>query len=273
MAKSGAEPTSAVAKVGKPRRARGSLSREEIIKGALQLAAEVEGLDGLSMPRLGKHLSVGVTSIYWYFRSKDELVAALTEEVARRLWELLPENSGMPWDLRLLEYFRAFRRAFIDNPVLADLVVLRAPLQARTPEAAYGFLSLLEREIGALIDAGFLPEDALNAYMTLSVYTRGCVLNQRIYGLADAHANAGGRPQPQPDIDPSGLPVMAMVAPYYTPSFATEEKFEAGIAVIVEGLRAKLAATTHAGPSPNAAPRSAPRKAPGPAGRPRSRKT
>ena len=54
------------------RRERGSIDPEEIINGAFELAEEVS-IDNLSMPMLGKHLGVGVTSIYWYFRKKDDL--------------------------------------------------------------------------------------------------------------------------------------------------------------------------------------------------------
>ena len=68
------------------------------------------------MPRLARHLAVGVTSLYWYFRSKDDLMAALTEEAADRLYRMLPDYRGRPWDEHLLEYFREFRRVFLGNP-------------------------------------------------------------------------------------------------------------------------------------------------------------
>jgi AcrR family transcriptional regulator len=49
------------------RRERGSISVDEILNGAFEVAAEVS-IDNLSMPLLARHLAVGVTSIYWYFR-------------------------------------------------------------------------------------------------------------------------------------------------------------------------------------------------------------
>jgi AcrR family transcriptional regulator len=52
------------------RRERGSINPDDIINGAFELAEEL-GIDNVSMPLLGKHLGVGVTSIYWYFRKKD----------------------------------------------------------------------------------------------------------------------------------------------------------------------------------------------------------
>ena len=60
------------------RRDRGSISADEILKGAFDVAAQVS-IDNLSMPVLAKHLDVGVTSIYWYFRRKDDLLDAMTD--------------------------------------------------------------------------------------------------------------------------------------------------------------------------------------------------
>ena len=230
------------------RRQRGSLNREDIIAGAFELIAEEEGVDGLSMPRLARHLGVGVTSLYWYFRSKDDLLAALTEEAAYRMYHLLPDYRGRPWDDHLLRYFRDFRQVFRDNPAVCDLVVLRAPMQARSPEANHRFFTLLEREISALVQAGFPVRDAVDAYMALSVYTRGCVLNERLFTAAEEQMDRSGYRVPRPDVDPVGLPVMAEAAKYWTPSFATDEKFEAGIGLIIDGLRARLARLTAEAP-------------------------
>ncbi len=65
------------------RRERGSINPDDIINGAFELAEQV-GIDNLSMPLLGKHLGVGVTSIYWYFRKKDDLLNAMTDRALRQ---------------------------------------------------------------------------------------------------------------------------------------------------------------------------------------------
>ena len=65
------------------RRERGSINPDDIIKGAFELAEQV-GIDNLCMPLLGKHLGVGVTSIYWYFRKKDDLLNAMTDRALRQ---------------------------------------------------------------------------------------------------------------------------------------------------------------------------------------------
>jgi AcrR family transcriptional regulator len=60
------------------RRERGSISVDEILNGAFAVAADVS-IDNLSMPLLARNLDVGVTSIYWYFRKKDELQALVVQ--------------------------------------------------------------------------------------------------------------------------------------------------------------------------------------------------
>ena len=75
------------------RRERGSINPDDIIKGAFELAEQV-GIDNLSMPLLGKHLGVGVTSIYWYFRKKDDLLNAMTDRALRQYVFATPVRRG-----------------------------------------------------------------------------------------------------------------------------------------------------------------------------------
>ena len=78
----------------RPRRERGSINPDDIIKGAFELAEQVS-IDNLSMPLLGKHLGVGVTSIYWYFRKKDDLLNAMTDRALRQYVEVLAGRADV----------------------------------------------------------------------------------------------------------------------------------------------------------------------------------
>jgi len=189
------------------------------------------------MPKLARHLGVGVTSIYWYFRSKDELIDALVEQAATQFDEIMPTFTGYAWDDHLRHYFRAFRRVFVENPALCDLIVLRAPM--RSERAKELIFRRLERELKVLVDAGFPVREALHAYKTLSVYTRGCVLQDRLYAAAG---------QPTDDrkalasiADPETMPVMSQAVEHWSSSFATDDDFEAGLTTAIEGLGQQLA--------------------------------
>src|SRR6202050_309032 len=106
------------------RRARGSLSREEILDGAQELV-EAQGLQQLSMPALAKQLKSGVTSIYWYFRSKDDLLEALTDRVTRDMYLKLPPIGDGAWDEELVGYFTAFRNLLEATPIYREVFAYR----------------------------------------------------------------------------------------------------------------------------------------------------
>ncbi|MBT9329369.1 TetR/AcrR family transcriptional regulator, partial [Salmonella enterica subsp. enterica serovar Typhimurium] len=59
------------------------LSREAIVDAAIALADE-DGLDALSMRRIADRMGVGAMSLYRHVAGKDELIAAMTDEVAGR---------------------------------------------------------------------------------------------------------------------------------------------------------------------------------------------
>jgi AcrR family transcriptional regulator len=229
------------------RRARGSLSHEEIINGAFEFAVE-ETIDGLSMPRLAKHLGVGVTSIYWYFSSKDEFLDALSVEAAHRFAQRIPELSGYAWDEHVRHYFRAHRQILREDRVLCDLIVLRTP--AGYPRTMAEYLGILDRELGVLMDAGFSPEAAMRAYMTLSVYTRGCVLNERLFELAGLGDQDLRLPPVLPGLIGTEYPAMAKASEFWSRTFATDDDFEAGLSSIIDGFRARLAAQRAGSPRP-----------------------
>ena len=65
-----------------PRRpsSRAPLTREVIVEAALRVL-DAEGMDGLSMRRVGDELGAGAASIYWHVRNKDELLQLVFERV------------------------------------------------------------------------------------------------------------------------------------------------------------------------------------------------
>ena len=53
-------------------RARG-LDRQQVVRAAITIA-DHQGLDALTMRRVADKLGAGTMSLYWYVRSKDELI-------------------------------------------------------------------------------------------------------------------------------------------------------------------------------------------------------
>jgi len=99
----------------------------------------------------------------------------------------------------------------------------------------------LDREIGLLVEAGFPLDEAVHAYMTLSVYTRGCVLQHRLHSLASRPPIDEERQLFAVIAERSSLPVMSKAYKYWNSSFATDLDFETGLSIIIDGLRGRLA--------------------------------
>jgi AcrR family transcriptional regulator len=158
------------------RRERGSISVDEIINGAFEVAADVS-VDNLSMPLLARHLDVGVTSIYWYFRKKDELLDAMTDRALAQYEFTVADIDASNWRQSLRNHAQTMRKQFLADPVLCDLVLIRGHYGM---PALHGALHEIERPIAALVDAGLSPEQAVETYGAISVHSRGSVVLQRL---------------------------------------------------------------------------------------------
>jgi AcrR family transcriptional regulator len=187
------------------RRERGSINPDDIISGAFELAEQVS-IDNLSMPMLGKHLGVGVTSIYWYFRKKDDLLNAMTDRALSRYVFATPYVEASDWRETLRNHARLMRETFMGNPILCDLILIRAAL---SPTAARLGAQEMERAIANLVEAGLSPEDAFDTYSAVSVHVRGSVVLQRLY---EKNVSADGETRTIEDvvaIEPGTTPLLA----------------------------------------------------------------
>jgi AcrR family transcriptional regulator len=89
------------------------LTREGIIDAALRVL-DREGMDGLSMRKVGEELGTGAASLYWHVRNKDELFQLVFERVTGLIELPEPDPSGWQEQLkelarRMLEVMRAHR--------------------------------------------------------------------------------------------------------------------------------------------------------------------
>jgi AcrR family transcriptional regulator len=129
------------------------------------------------MPLLARHLDVGVTSIYWYFRKKDELLDAMTDRALAQYEFTVPDINTSNWRESLRNHALTMRKQFLADPVLCDLVLIRGHYGM---PALHGALHEIERPIAALVEAGLSPEQAVETYGAISVHSRGSVVLQRL---------------------------------------------------------------------------------------------
>src|SRR5258708_19848214 len=84
------------------------------------------------MPALAEHLGVGVTSIYWYFRKKDDLLNAMTDgAVDTYIREMPPLPDDLPWQEVLRNPCRNSRHVHRNDQILSDLIFIRTSTYTR----------------------------------------------------------------------------------------------------------------------------------------------
>jgi AcrR family transcriptional regulator len=150
-----------------------ALSRAQVLTAALELI-DADGVEALSMRRLGKALDRDPMRLYRHAASKNALLDGVVEVVLSELD--VPTDDG-DWQAVLRRSAHGFRALAIAHPHVVPLLVTRplaTPLAMRPP----GTLRLLENLLELFIGAGFDGRGALHAYRLYVGFLYGHVLNE-----------------------------------------------------------------------------------------------
>jgi TetR/AcrR family tetracycline transcriptional repressor len=208
------------------RRPRGSLTRQQVIEAALQLA-DRDGLEALSLPALARQLACGVMTIYGYIDNKDDLLDAIA---VRGLADLrLPRPlPGAPAAV-LVAWGQALRVALLEHPSLPVIFLSQAVIGP-------GIFQGIEALLGALSRAGMPAPVGLHAIYAVLIYTTGFVAWElpRTHRQPEAAYAAEWRRQ-FAGLRPEDFPITGSVLDEL-PRIAGAEQFELGLAALAVGL-------------------------------------
>jgi AcrR family transcriptional regulator len=146
-----------------------------VLTAALALV-DADGIEALTMRRLGKALGRDPMRLYRHAASKDALVDGVVETVLSELpAPAVPE--GGDWEEALRRTAHAFRALALAHPHVVPLMVTR-PLATPLAMRSLGTLRPLEALLDLLIGAGFDGRGALHAYRLYIGFLYGHVLNE-----------------------------------------------------------------------------------------------
>jgi AcrR family transcriptional regulator len=220
----------------RPRARRGGsrapLSVERIAEAALALI-DRDGIDGLSMRRLGDALGVQAMALYHHVPSKGRLLDLVMDRLMR--YAEIPPPGSMPALDRLRHALRSYRGIAIRHPRAFALLVGRRFNSA-------GAFEVYERVLQIFAELGLDPAQAARWFRTLGYFVNGA-------GMADI-ASRELAPDATPLVlerEPAGIayPHVAAAAPYLRVD-RLDEVFEFGMATLIGALEAELAAATPA---------------------------
>ncbi|MCW2524209.1 MAG: TetR family transcriptional regulator [Frankiales bacterium] len=219
-------------KVNPPRLARYSLTRDEILHAALEICA-TEPLDQLTMKRVADSLGAGITSIYWHYRRKEDLLSALTDELFSRFSLLMPSPERGVWAAALHQHFDSYRSIMRTDPTMIDLLIVHGDHYSERSTTL--LRDLINPVLDRLTQAGFAPTSATACYLSLSHYTRGVL-------LVDSQLRSARRPDgsSKPSLASDELRLANRCSEDTVPSAELDASFHTGLNVIIQRYVADL---------------------------------
>jgi TetR/AcrR family transcriptional regulator, tetracycline repressor protein len=203
---------------------RAPLTRARVLAAALDFV-DREGVDALSMRKLGQALGVEAMSLYNHVESKDDLLAG----VASLLLELVevPDPSTGDWQQRLRATADDVRRVGLAHPRAFPLLVSRQLSSLESWEPILAAFALGQR-------AGLSAEDSVFVVTALSGFIVGFVLLEIGARSLDAE---GLRLAPE-DVPPDRPLLAHYVASRAATSF--DRQFREGINLVIAGIEQRL---------------------------------
>jgi AcrR family transcriptional regulator len=221
-----------------------ALSRAGIVRAAVAML-DAEGVDALSMRKLGARLNAGATSLYRHVATKDELMELAVDEVVAEI--SVPSAGRSGWRDAAAETARSFRATALRHPWVSSVLG-----QAGLAYLGPNLMSLSERLAALFVTAGFPdPSGAIDVVLSYvigmstteaawltTVARSGQTEAEFIAALMPAAQEAAAgydhlaeayAAEPVPDPDPAGL---------------RDTKFANGLEIVLDGLALRLGPIT-----------------------------
>ncbi|EKX68829.1 TetR/AcrR family transcriptional regulator [Streptomyces ipomoeae] len=218
-----------------------ALSREQIVAEALRLLDE-EGIDALSMRKLGGRLGAGATSLYRHVTNKDELIELAVDEVYGEI-EVNPSPDPANWRTDTARCAHSLRATILRHPWLAS-VLGEMGMSYLGPN----WMRVSEAMLKLLTTAGFPASEADRAVATLVAYVTGMATSEAAWLTVLARSG-----QDEQSVVERLWPAAEEAAQDYPllregyaeqrgtdPRAAREEGFQYGLERVLDGLETRL---------------------------------
>lgn len=217
-----------------------ALSRDAIVREAIAML-DADGIEALSMRKLGARLNAGATSLYRHVATKDELMELAVDEVTAEVH--VPPADSPDWRAAVTEAAGSFRTTALRHPWL-PLVLGQAGLAYLGPN----YMSFSER-LAALFTAAGFPEpsraiDAVFSYV-IGMSTTEAAWLTTVARSGESEAEFVARLLPTAQQVSAGYDHLAAAGPETSaqaadPAKLRDDKFAYGLEVVLDGLALRL---------------------------------
>jgi AcrR family transcriptional regulator len=213
----------------KPRRE--PLTRDRIVRAALRIMDE-DGLEAVTMRRVGRDLGVEAMSLYNHVNDKEDILDGICELVLSEF--RVPQVEG--WDEAARLAAREYRRLLLAHPTVITLMTER-----KRPFTTADSLRAYEFALDVFRTAGLTEADSVKAFHAFGGYILGFVMMEgglMVGAQDDAHARA--HQEMERVIASADLPRLREALPYLIDCDG-DAQFEFGLDLMIEGIRARIA--------------------------------
>lgn len=219
------------------------IDREKVVRAALALLNEL-GLEQLTLRRLGSALNVQAATIYWHFKSKEELIDEMaTTVLAEGAHHLLPARRTADWMARATAFGNGLRRMLLAYRDGARMV-------SGTRLTNTEYMRTVESIAAHLVGAGFSVRQTTVLLSTVYYYTLSFVMEEQavfpIPGKRSPHYDIETR---NSRLDPSEFPLLRQSGAILFDKF--DRRFREGLELIVQGAQKQVSSVQVRDPTPS----------------------
>lgn len=203
------------------------LTRTRVAEAALA-RIDAEGLDALSMRKLGADLGVEAMSLYNHVRNKDDLLAAVSELLHGKVLAYYRYEPDASWQDKARAMARAWWRVGLEHPNAFSLI-------SDNPVEGEAGIRVLAACVELFTDAGFSLDAAVQAFQAAAAWLIGAVTQE--HNLMRSLQAGGGF------ADDDVPPEFATLVDFKHVCLGTpsDDRFHRGLEVLLAGIDAMLA--------------------------------
>ena len=207
------------------------VNRDRVIRAGLALLNE-GGLERLTLRLLGRQLKVQAATLYWHFKSKEELLGAMaTLVLAEGACHLLPAKESAGWQTWAASFGSGLRKT-----LLAYRDGARMVSGTRLTDTEY--MKTAERIAANLVEAGLTVRQVVVLLGTIYNYTLSFVMEEQAVfprpGQRSADYDIEKR---NAKLDPREFPILRQAGAILFDRF--DRRYKEGLNLIVRGARAE----------------------------------
>jgi TetR/AcrR family tetracycline transcriptional repressor len=205
------------------------VNRDMVARAGLELLNEV-GLEQLTLRLLATKLKIQAPTVYWHFKSKEDLIDEMaTTVLAEGAPQLVPAKDSGDWAAWAAAFGGGLRKTLLQYRDGARMV---AGSRLTNTE----FMKTMEQVGGRLVDEGFTVRQAVVVLSTIYNYTLSFVMEeQAVFPRRNERSPKYDIATRNEKLDPRQFPIMRQSGNILFDKF--DRRFKEGLELIVSGAR------------------------------------